>query len=978
MNLTESRGNLTKKLLIVDGSNLAFRMYYALERTGLTSPSGKPSWAIFGFFKALLEVIEREKPTAIVTAFDASRNTFRTEACSYYKANRPSEMPEALKEQWGEIYRGIDLLGVTRIALAGYEADDIIGTLSLEASREGWQALIFSGDRDILQLVDSNISAIMPSVKGISKLDSAGVKVKLGVPPELVADFKALCGDSSDNIKGVPGVGKKTAIKLLEEFNGFEEIYRNINKIPSQSLRKKLIEGRALGEESLFLARIKTDCPLGLSLKDLSNSNNLNNSINPDIKGLSEFLREYKLVSIERKLMEIFAFSPKKQEHKQEIKPESPDTGNIIIQEGQISLFENPEFKPVNENSKNNDNKSSLKIKRELITEEKRFFEILSELTESEFMSLDLETTGLDTEACEILGFSLAWHSSKSSKEENNKEFKSCYVSCEHVSPKAICESLKKIFENNLQKNLFIQNIKYEYKILKRYGWDLPRQALDTMLGSYLLNPEESHGLKAQSLRVFNYKMTEITELIGERNTKQKSMKDVPLERVSDYACDDAALTLALGEYYLNTLGEKSLKLWKEIESPLAFLLSDMELTGIKINVDAIKNLSLELSEQVKAYESEITSDLEVLCAKANVPVLAINLNSGRQLADILKACGFKLTKKTSSGQLSTDIKVLERLKLSDETGVITKLIEFRALSKLKSTYAESLSSFVRPNGRIATEFNQALTSTGRLSSSNPNLQNIPVKNKKFANLIRSSFEASENKLIICADYSQIELRILAHYTEDPVLLEAFLQEQDIHARTAAEIFQVNLSDVTSEQRRLGKTLNFALIYQQGVSATARQLGVSNTEATEFIEKYFAKFQRVKPFVNEVLEKALLNGYTETLWGRRRYFKHLHSFNDLERKADERAAFNACLQGSAADIIKIAMLKLEAELKKYKELEGNILLQVHDELLIEIKESLAKDFLERVKEIMSLNKNALKVPLIVSAGIGKNWTEAKN
>ncbi len=906
---------LVKKLLLIDGSNLAFRMYYALERTGLTSPSGKPSWAVFGFFKALLEVIEKEKPDMTVACFDPSGGNFRKKIYDYYKANRPTERPEPLSEQWSEILKGLELIGIKITCIDNFEADDVIGALAKQAENQGWQVIVFSGDKDLFQLANPNIQILMPSIKGTQKYDSQGIKIKMGVLPEQIVDYKALCGDSSDNIKGVPGIGEKTAIKLLNEFHSLENIYENIENVGSKSLQTKLLEGRELAEESKFLAQISFDSPIALDFENIG--------LKPKFKELSEFLTEYKLATVQRKLNEIF--------------PEFKE---------QLDIFtNNKESKPIND-------QHNLKINRRLITLEEEFDEILLELEKSPYISLDLETTGLDTQSCEIVGWAIGWGVPE-------EVINSCYIPVKKEIK--ISEKLSALFAKYTGK-IFVQNVKFEYKILQRYGLKLPRKTLDTMLGSYIENPEQPHGLKAQSLRVFNYRMTEITELIGDKNSVQKTMDQVTIEKISDYACDDAAITLALGDYYLKTLSPSQIKLWEEIESPLALLLADMENRGIEINTEIFNGLSQEISEQIKILEKEICKEI----ADNNY----INLNSGQQLAQALINKGFKLKKKTSSGLFSTDMRTLENLKSQDEYNIIEKILEYKALTKLKSTYTDSLSELAIDK-RIHTEFNQALTSTGRLSSSNPNLQNIPIRNPKFGKIIRSAFVAGQDKLFICADYSQIELKLLAHYTEDPILLSAFQNKEDIHSRTASEIFDIDIKDVDKDMRRIGKTLNFALVYQQGIQATAKQLGISNAKASEFIEKYFKTFSQIKPFLEETLAFAHKNKYVETLWGRRRFFQNLNSHDPILKKAEERAAFNARLQGSAADMIKIAMLRIEKDLA-----DSPIVLQVHDELIIEVIANKAEELKEKIRDLMCLGQ-PLKVPIEVDIKIGANWAEAK-
>ncbi|MDX1919448.1 MAG: DNA polymerase I [Candidatus Caenarcaniphilales bacterium] len=936
-----------KKILLVDGSNLAFRMYFALERTGLTSPGGKPSWAIFGFFKALLDVIERYKPTSIVAAFDRKEPTFRHEAFDFYKANRPDEMPEALALQWPEIKRGLALIGMNLVELAGFEADDLIGTLSLQAENSGWEVLIFSGDKDNLQLVSDKVKILMPGQKGIQLVDREETKVKIGVYPELVVDFKALCGDPSDNIPGVPGIGPKTAIKLLEEFPSLDDIYSNIENVKPASVQKKLVEGRDSAFDSRYLAQIKTDCQITYPFEELAHP------LNPDLDELTKFLKEYQLASLERKLPKIF--------EKLGVHEDSKKNSSSGMQMGFLAQSEETET----QNNENQNQGSALQIGRKTIFDEEALDEVLKQISEATLVTIDLETDSLNTRECNIVGWALGW---KNPKEE---EIQSVYIPTGHTYlgvPEQLDNELvaKKItdFLKVWKGRLIAQNSKFEYKILQRFGVILPDNTLDTMLASYLHNPDDSHGLKNQALRVLGYRMKQIDELIGPKGKNQKTMNFVPIEATSDYACDDAALTLALAEHYLGSLTDKLEELWLDLESPLALLIARMELNGVRVNSEKLLKLSDELAKQITDLEHRTIEKLGVG---------HFNLNSSQQLGQILSEKGFKLSK-TAGGQLSTDGKVLYELIAEDETGVIKEIIEHRGLSKMRSTYTDSLIKQINSStGRVHGEFNQALTATGRLSSSNPNLQNIPIKDQKYGQLIRSCFEAEPGKVLISADYSQIELRILAHITQDPTLVDAFQKGQDVHLRTAAEIFEVAPENVTSEMRRLGKTLNFALLYQQGAFATARQLGISNKEATTFIEKYFESFPTIKPLMEKTLEEARKTGYVETLWGRRRYFANLNSSVAVLRKMDERAAFNAPLQGTAADLMKKAMLSVERAIKD-KGLDAKLILQVHDEIVVETLKEQEEQVIELLRQEMVIGQ-PFKVPIVIDVAVGSNWAE---
>lgn len=933
-----------KTILLIDASNLIFRMYFALERTAMTSPGGRPSWAIFGFFKALLDILEKKQPTTLVAAFDTKGPTFRHELEESYKANRPKEMPDNLALQWPEIKRGMQLIGLNFVEMSGYEADDLIGTLACQAQNANWKVLIFSGDKDNFQLVNENVQVLMPSNTGIQEIGREDVKAKMGVFPEQVIDYKALRGDASDNISGVAGIGEKTAIKLLEEFGSLENIFYNLENIKPDSVRRKLAEGKEAAERSRFLAEIKQDCNISYPFE------NLTHKLKPNLPELTKFLREYKLASLEKRLPQIFKTFSDLQNTTQE---------KLFVLPDEDLDFPVEEFEAVKE--------SHLKIEYQTILDEITLNEFFEKAQNAPYLALDLETDSLNTWNCNIVGFSLAY--------SQKEQIKSVYIPINHnylgypeqLKQNLVLEKLKSFFKI-WQGQLFVQNLKFEYKILIRHNCLLPSNTLDTMLASYLHNPDEPHGLKSLALQVFHFPMQPIEALIGPKGKNQKTMNQISIEEVSKYACDDAALTLALGEHYLQNLPANLKKLWQELESPLAFLLAKMELIGVYVNAQKLNYLSDKLKQQIISLENKIIAELNIE---------HINLNSSQQLGQALKAKGFALNKSTSSGQLSTDSKTLNELAKQDQSGLIQNIIEHRMLSKLRSTYTDSLAQQINPlTLRLHGEFNQALTSTGRLSSSNPNLQNIPVKNQEFGKLIRAAFQAQdEENILISADYSQIELRLLAHYTEEFNLLDAFNKNQDIHLRTAAEVFKVSAKQVTPDMRRLGKTLNFALIYQQGAYATAQQLGISNKKASEFIERYFEAFPLIRPFMEKTLNKAREQGYVETLWGRRRYFKNLNSSIALIRKAEERAAFNAPLQGSAADMMKIAMLKVEEKLKQ-ENLKAKIVLQVHDEIVLEVP----KAKLEIVKNILLSEMpigQPLKVPVEVQLASGQNWAECK-
>jgi DNA polymerase I len=880
----------SKKVLLVDGSSLAFRMFFALERTGLTAPDGRPSWAVFGFLKALLEVIIKEKPSIILTAFDASGGTFRSEKFDFYKANRPDQMPEALAQQWPEIQRALRLIGLPVFEMKNWEADDILGTFSHQASQSGLEVLILSGDRDIFQLVSDKISALYPTNTGIQVFKTDDVQQKMGVRPDQIVDFKALSGDTSDNIAGVSGIGEKTAQKLLEKFDTLDNIYSNLGQVDSKSVRDKLEKDRQSAFDSQFLAKIRLDCPV-----DFDWAKNIEqHELQTDTEGLKKFVSDYKLNSLEKLLPAVF-----------DVLGQNKD-----ILENRVTV---PKI-----------DQSQHKITHEL--------QNTVELTELQKVLIDLDSA---QEIAVHIDFSdsvfeLAFWKNKDTMIVLDYNFRG----------QIGFGWLEQIF---IQINKFKKVYTHDYKELSRFLLQqklVPFTALDVVLGAYLEN-------SAQKFDWSDLVQTYLSDLDSVENLNQTLQ------------------TLILGQKIWDVSPEKIRELWTTQESPLAVVLAKMQNNGIYLDKAQLTLISAEMLAGMADLEIKIWEELGE----------QVNLNSTKQLGPILVKKGFKLGK-TKGGSLSTDRSTLDKLLLVDNTDLIKNIIEHRTLAKLQSTYTENLISFIDSDDqRLHGEFKQTVAATGRLSSINPNLQNIPIKNADYGKLIRSCFAAETGNVILSADYSQIELRFLAHFSEDPVLIETFRLGQDVHSRTAAEIFEIPIEQINSAQRRLGKTLNFALVYQQGAFATAEMLDISQKQATEFIQKYFEKFPRVKPFVEEVLENARQNGFVETFWGRRRYFKNLKSSQVMLRKMEERAAFNAVLQGSNADLIKFAMLRIQSKLDtEFK--TGKLILQVHDELLLET----AVEDLEEVQKMVIVEMELdqpLRVPVLVEAGHGANWALSK-
>ena len=916
---------------------------------------GIPTWATYGFLKALFDLLDRTKPKAIAAAYDCKEPTFRHKAYEEYKANRPEEMPEELSVQWPYIREGLESFEIPIYELPGYEADDVIGTLAKKAEKNGQNVLILTGDRDAFQLVNDKVKVLVPSKGELKEYGRDEVYEYWGIWPEQVVDFKSLSGDASDNITGIKGIGEKTAAKLLNEYGTLENIYKNVKNISKKGLQEKIINGEKSALLSKKLAAIHTDVPININFKD----SHLNM---PEMNKLVGFLQKFEFNSFIKRLPKVLAsFNEGKEvdikntekfivKRTEQMKLDIGDNGKDPHHEDPLEHLKSPDLEVV------------------VIDTEKELEDLTDELKKKKIICIDLETTSIDTMSCQIVGIGLSWFTGvKDGKDAKDEKIKACYIPIGHNSGKQLKEEtvikkLKPILENPEVEKI-AQNCKFEYKILKRYGISIGENVYDTMLASYVSNPDEKHGLKDQTAKILGVRMTKIDELIGS-GKKQISMAEVDIEKAAPYSVSDTTYTLELAKHYKKNLDKSLSKVLEEIENPLVPVLSEMELNGVRIDVKVLKDLSREITKKVRELEKYI---FEV----AKEP---FNINSPQQLGKVLFE---KLEiehegKVTKSGQYSTDVRTLEALSQHDKTGIITAIIEYRQLSKLISTYTDSLPEQInKKTGNIHCDFNQTITTTGRLSSSNPNLQNIPIRSE-LGKKIRKAFTSSfDDGMLLSADYSQIELRILAHMSGDPVLVKAFKAGEDIHKRTAMEIYGVPENKVTSEMRSHGKTLNFALIYQQGAFATARQLDISQKEAQEFIDKYFESFKKVKPFFENILDEARKKNYVETIYGRRRYFKNLHIRNKALQREDERAACNAPLQGTAADIMKLAMIKVYNELKNYK---SKLILQVHDELILDVYPNENNKVEKMLKEAMELEQ-PLEVPLVVNLSWGKNWYE---
>ena len=888
---------MPKTLILIDGHALAYRQYFALERTGMKNSDNQPTWAVYGFFKAVFDLLSKIHPDYIAVAFDVGRRTFRTEKFEEYKANREA-MPDTLRSQIGVICDGLKAFDIPIITKEGFEADDIIGTISKRASEKGHHTLILTGDQDSFQLVDreGTVKVLIPSKGELVEYDWNKVFEKLGVYPDQVTDYKGLRGDTSDNIPGIKGIGEKTAQKLLNRYPHLEEVLADCENIPEKAVKQKICDGREIAILSKDLATIIRDVELDFNIDTASVTL-------PKIDNVSVFLRKMQFYTFIKNIDKILSsFNAEAKSAGENLNLFSP------LQEGAIQQ-----------------NLFSQAIK-ETVKDEKFEYTIVDENNKNDVLAKIKNRIAIKWYSKEgvITGCSI-------STGENSYYFSEKFPS-----------ELKNIIENPEIKKIGY-DAKSDYHLLLNNGFSPKGLEYDVLLASYVKDPNRKHTLEAQALDFINHIMT-----MADGSEK--------------FACDEAYTIYKLYEYWQTHLDDKEQKLVNDIEIPLTIVLAKMEHTGVAIDCDYLKELSDYMTEKLAELE-------DLIYQLAGEP---FNINSPKQVAEVLfDKLGLKTKKKKTR---STSAEVLEEL--AQEYEICDYILQHRKFSKLKSTYTDVLPTLIsKRDGRIHTTYNQALTVTGRLSSSNPNLQNIPIRTEE-GNKIRSAFCAmdKENSLILSADYSQIELRLLAHVSGDEHLIHSFTTGEDIHTMTASKVFGVGLSEVTKEMRRRAKAVNFGIVYGQSKYGLAKNLGISNNEAQEFIDKYFETYPGVKEYMTGEIDFVNEHGYVETIFGRKRYLaSELHSSNFQIREFAQRAAINQPLQGTAADLIKMAMIEVDKELEE-KKLKTKMIMQVHDELIFEVP----KDELETIKELvlkcMELNQ-PLKVPLEVDINYGSSWRE---
>ncbi len=919
------------KLFLIDAYALIYRSYYAFIKNPRINSKGMNTSAIFGFINSLEDVLKREKPTHVAVAFDPAGPTFRHEAFEAYKAQR-EETPEAIRQSVPIIKEIIQAYRIPILEVPRYEADDVIGTVAKQAALEGFEVYMMTPDKDYGQLVADNIFMYRPKFGGdYETLGVAEVLEKYQLKDvSQVIDLLGLMGDSSDNIPGCPGVGEKTAQKLLAEFGDIENLLAHTDQLKGAQ-KKKIEENAEQIRFSKFLATIKTDAPIRFNAADCVREK-------PDEARLIEIYTDLEF----RTFIDRLTKSDQKQPKKAPAEP---------------SLFEifAPESTDDSKYSTLAELKSTPHTYHLVDTEEKRV-ELARFLEGREFFAFDTETDSVEPLTAGLVGMSFAV-----------EEFEAWYVPV--PADKTEATRIVNLFApalRNPRSTKIGQNIKFDILVLRKYGLRVEGPLFDTMIAHYLLNPELRHNMDYLAETYLKYKTVHIEELIGPKGKSQRSMRDVPVAEVAEYAAEDADVTLRLRNLFTPKIEEAGVhELFYTIEMPLIYVLAEMEATGVTLDTAALKQSSIELTATMNQLEREIIE----LAGKS------FNVNSTRQVGEILFD-HLKLddkAKKTKSGGYSTSEEILEKLR--PKHPIIGKLLEYRGLKKLLSTYIDALPELIHPEtGKIHTSFNQAVTSTGRLSSTNPNLQNIPVRDELGREIRKAFIPDNEDCIFFSADYSQIELRIMAHLSQDPHMIEAFQSGMDIHAATAAKIYGVALDEVTSDMRRKAKTANFGIIYGISVFGLAERLSIPRSESKELIEGYFKTYSRVKEYMDESIETARQNGYVETIFKRKRYLPDIHSRNAVVRGYAERNAINAPIQGSAADIIKLAMVRIYQRFEAEK-LKSKMILQVHDELNFNVykeeAELVKKIVLEEMEKVVPL-----RVPLIADCGEGQNWLEA--
>ena len=926
-----------KRLFLLDAYALIFRGYYAFIKNPRINSKGLNTSAIMGFMNSLLEVIRKEKPNYLAVCFDKGGSQERFSIFPEYKANR-DETPEAIRIAIPYIHKILDAMQIPIIEKEGYEADDIIGTLAKQAEQEGYTTFMVTPDKDYGQLVSENIFMYKPA-RGGKDTEIWGVeevKQNFGVnSPEQVIDLLGMMGDAVDNIPGFPGVGEKTAQKLIQEFGSIENLLQNTDKLKGK-LRENIENNAEKGLLSKRLARIILNVPVTFHKENFALSS-------PKMEEIIPIFEELEFRTMLGTLQKAF----------QQVNTSNTEYNLFNISENsqniQLSLFDNPEtsqYKTIKD----------IEHSYYLIENKEDSYKLVSELLLQKEVCFDTETTSLNELEAELVGMAFSW--------EKHKGYYVLFPESKELTQE-ILEIFRPFFENSSITKIG-QNLKYDIKVLAKYNIQVLGNLFDTMIAHYLLNPDAKHNMDILSENYLHYSPISIETLIGKKGKGQLSMRQVPPQEQKEYAVEDTDVTLQLKNIFEQQLQKYNAeKLFSRIESPLVQVLADMELEGIRIDVPFLKSLSGDIEKDIFSLQQAVYEQAGEI----------FNLSSPKQLGDILfeKLKLISKPKKTKTGQYATSEEILSEL--APKHKIVANVLEYRQLQKLQSTYIDALPKEVNSTtGRVHTTYMQAVTATGRLSSNNPNLQNIPIRTERGQQIRKAFVPRNEDYTLLSADYSQIELRVIAALSGEKNMIEAFLQNQDIHRSTAAKVFNVDIQSVTREQRSHAKTVNFGIIYGVSAFGLSNQTELSRSESKELIDTYYQTYPQLKVFIDKQIHFARENGYVETILGRRRYLPDINSRNQVVRGAAERNAVNAPIQGSAADIIKIAMINIYNLLKDNK-LKTKMLLQVHDELIFDVPKN-ELDFVKPLIKKTMEEAYLFAVPLVVDLGIGKNWLEA--
>ncbi len=926
-----------KKLFLLDAFALIYRAYYAFIKNPRLNSKGQNTSAAFGFTNAMLDIIKKEKPTHMAVVFDAPGDTNRVSDFSDYKANR-EEMPEDIKNMLEPIKEIITAFDIPILIMPGYEADDIIGTIAKRAEKEGFVTYMMTPDKDFGQLVSENIFMYKPG-RGGKPAEIWGVeevKAKFEVDdPIQVIDILGLWGDAVDNIPGIPGIGEKTSKKLIKQYGSVEGLIEHADELKGKQ-KENVINFAEQGLMSKLLATIILDVPIEFDEKALVKTE-------PDPEKIKAIFTELEFKNMAKRVL-----------GEEIIIPSAKST------DGQLDLFGTPQMAMDTEVKEENEGMvrtiADVEADYQLVVSKEKRQQVLDLILKEKSVCFDTETTGLDPLTCDIVGLAISY-----------KKGTGFYIVTPKGEEQSILEEFKPFFESESIEKI-AHNLKYDLKVIAKYGVEVKGPIFDTMIAHYLFNPDGKHNMDYLSELYLNYKPVSIETLIGKKGKNQLNMGDLEPEKIADYACEDADITLQLKHIFQKEIDKPHLKdLFYNLEMPLVPILRDMELEGINIDVPLLEQFSADLEKDLTKLEADI---------KTLAGVSDFNLDSPRQLGEVL----FDVmqidakAKKTKTGQYSTSEDTLQ--KLVDKHEIIPHILDYRSLKKLKSTYVDTFPLLVNEKtGRIHTSYMQTIAATGRLSSNNPNLQNIPIRTERGREMRKTFIPKNESYQLMAADYSQIELRIIAALAKEDNMIKAFKDGIDIHTATAAKVFEVDdIKNVTSDQRRSAKAVNFGIIYGQSAFGLAQNLGIKRREAKAIIDSYFEQYPKIKTYMAEAVEFAREHGYVETIMKRRRYLKDIQSGNAIVRGFAERNAVNAPIQGSAADVIKIAMIKLAAAMKKAN-LKSKMLLQVHDELVFDVAQGEEDQLAEMVKENMEQAVD-MEVPLDVEYKIANNWLEA--